>query len=264
MHPHDIPIVRSAAADNEGSPRSLTTLAFERLRSDILAGELRPTEKLRIHQLAERYDIGPTAIREALSRLVTEGMVTSEDQRGFCVAGVSRDELLDLTRTRLWVEQTALRASIEHGDVEWEATVLASIHRLSRIASPNTNPASAEAWRQAHRQFHFSLIQGCGSPWTVKLCAMLYDQTQRYRSLSSKSRDGVSRDVSNEHRQIADAALARDARRACALLAEHFDETTRIILALDGMVGASGGGTGVPAPRRRGQGNFRDEKKPNR
>jgi len=231
-------IALPVAADSDAAPRSLTTLAFDRLRGDILAGNLRPKEKLRIQQLTERYDIGATAIREALSRLVTEGLVTSEDQRGFCVAGVSRDELLDLTRTRLWIEQTALRASIAQGDVEWEAGVLASFHRLSRMASPGTSPQAAVAWRQAHRQFHFALIEGCRSAWTMRLCAMLFDQTERYRNLSGKARDGARRDVLKEHRDITDAVLARDADRACALLAEHFEGTTRIILGPDGMAGA--------------------------
>ena len=224
-------LVSLPVAGNEGIPRSLTTLAFDRLRSEILAGDLRPKEKLRIQQVAERYDIGPTAIREALSRLVTEGLVTSEDQRGFCVAGVSGEELLDLTRTRLWVEQAALRASIEHGDVDWETGVLASFHRLSRMDPPSTDSMSAAAWRHAHRKFHFALIQGCDSPWTTKLCAMLYDQTERYRNLSGKARAGAKRDVLKEHREIADAVLARDTTQACALLAKHFEHTTRIILA---------------------------------
>ena len=237
--------VLPAAIDLEAAPRSLTTLAFDRLRSDILAGDLRPKEKLRVQPLSQRYGIGATAIREALSRLVTEGLVTSEDQRGFCVAGVSNEELADLTRTRSWIEQTALRAAIVLGDVEWETGVLASFHRLSRIDPPSTGPQAAVAWRQAHRQFHFALIGGCGSPWTLRLCALLYDQTERYRSLSGKAPAAARRDVLKEHRQITDAVLGRDADRACALLAAHFESTTRIILAQEGM------GAVASAPRRR-------------
>lgn len=221
----------SRVAAHDEAPRSLTSLAFDRLRTDILAGDLRPREKLRVQQLAIRYEVGATAIREALSRLVTESLVTSEDQRGFNVADVSPQELLDLTRTRIWVEQTALKASIVQGDLEWETSVLASLHRLSRMAPSRTSAAAALAWRQAHRQFHFSLIQGCGSPWTMKLCAMLYDQTERYRNLSAKVPDGAQRDVMKEHREIADAALARDSAAACSLLAGHFEHTTKLILA---------------------------------
>ena len=55
-------------AISANNTRSLTTLAFERLRQDILSGALRPEERLRIQALSERYAIGATAIREALSR----------------------------------------------------------------------------------------------------------------------------------------------------------------------------------------------------
>src|SRR3974390_3667965 len=96
------------AADLPGA-RSLTTRAFERLREDILLGRLAPSERLRIQALSERYGIGATAIREALSRLTTDGLVQAEDQRGFTVTSVSPEELLDLTRTRIQVEQMALR-----------------------------------------------------------------------------------------------------------------------------------------------------------
>lgn len=241
--------VLSELSAPDAPARSLTTLAFDRLRNDILAGGLKPKEKLRIQQLTERYAIGATAIREALSRLVTEGLVTSEDQRGFCVADVSRDELLDLTRTRLWIEQTALRMAIAQGDVEWESRVLAAFHRLSRMPPPSTSPEAGAGWRQAHRQFHFALIEGCGSPWTVRLCAMLFDQTERYRNLSGRAPQGARRDVHAEHRAIVDAVLARDADQACALLAQHFESTTHIILSEEDVQPAAS--RVAPARRRR-------------
>ncbi|MFX5785409.1 GntR family transcriptional regulator, partial [Acinetobacter baumannii] len=80
---------------------------------------------------SDRYGIGATAIREALSRLVSDGLVESEDQRGFAVASISREDLIDLTNTRMDVEGLALRRSIERGDVEWEVNIVSSFHRLS-------------------------------------------------------------------------------------------------------------------------------------
>lgn len=116
--------------------KSLTTVAFERLRGDILSGEWQPAERLRIQVLCERYRVGGSAVREALSRLITEGLVEVEDQRGFNVAPVSRAELMDLTQTRVRVEQMALRLALERGDIEWEARLLGGLHRLARRAPP--------------------------------------------------------------------------------------------------------------------------------
>lgn len=215
--------------------KSLTTVAFERLRVAILAGELLPQERLRIQALSERYRVGATAIREALSRLVTEGLVACEDQRGFRVTPVSRAELLDLTQTRMRIEQMALRLAIEHGDIEWESRLLSRFHRLSRTPPP-TSPERDPPWAAAHRSFHEALIDGCASPWTVQLCRLLYDKSERYRNLAKQKMRGRSRDVDLEHRALTDASMARDADAACRLLGEHFAETTGIILA-GGLVG---------------------------
>ncbi|HEY2187869.1 MAG TPA: FCD domain-containing protein [Caldimonas sp.] len=212
------------------SSRSLTSLAFERLREDILSGRLAPSERLRIQALTERYQIGATAIREALSRLTTDGLVDAEDQRGFTVASVSREELLDLTQTRIQIEQMALRMAIARGDVEWESRLLSSFHRLSRIDVRHVTAETLAAWKTAHRQFHDALLLGCGSPWTLRLCRLLYDQTERYRNLSERGARKRKRDVGKEHREMMEAAIARDADRLCRLIEAHFRETTNIIL----------------------------------
>jgi DNA-binding GntR family transcriptional regulator len=212
------------------SPRSLTTQAFEQLRHDILLGRLAPSERLRIQALSERYQIGATAIREALSRLVTDGLVESEDQRGFTVTAVSREELLDLTRTRIQVEQMALRMAVAHGDLEWETQVLSCFHRLSRLESQPWTEELVATWAVAHRQFHEALIMGCGSPWTLRLCRLLFDKSERYRNLSAVEGKERGRDVTKEHKELADAALNRDADALCRAVEAHFGLTTKLIV----------------------------------
>jgi GntR family transcriptional regulator, carbon starvation induced regulator len=210
--------------------KSLTSQAFERIRNDILLGTLRPSERLKIQVLSERYEIGATAVREALSRLVTDGLVESEDQKGFCVSPVSKDDLVDLTETRIAVESMALRKAISQGDVEWEAQVLGSFHRLSRTPPP-TSIENHAAWALAHRQFHESLVAQCGSPWLLRLCAMLYDKSERYRNLAERSTRPEERDTATEHRELMEAiAMERNADKAADLLASHFRATTDVIL----------------------------------
>lgn len=210
--------------------KSLTSQAFERIRNDILLGTLRPSERLKIQALSEHYEIGATAVREALSRLVTDGLVDSEDQKGFCVAPVSKNDLLDLTETRIEIEGLAIRKAIARGDVEWEAQVLSSFHRLSRTPPPTTIENHA-AWALAHRQFHESLVAQCGSPWLLRLCAMLYDKSERYRNLAERSTRPEERDTAAEHRELMEAiAMERDADKAVALIGAHFRVTTDVIL----------------------------------
>ena len=178
-------------------------------------------------------------MREALSRLATSGFVIAEDQRGFRVANVSSEELTDITEARIHIECEALRRSIEHGDLDWEEKLAGAHHRLSRLPMLAEGAAGVDAeWERAHMAFHSALIGGCDSKWLIALAELLRDQTARYRNLSvaSTSRptkgnrvDGT-RDVRTEHEQIANAALARDAHRACALLAEHLKATTQLVL----------------------------------
>ncbi len=211
------------------STKSLATQAFERLRTDILGGQLRPEMRLRIQALSARYGIGATAIREALSRLVTDGFVELEDQRGFCVASVSRGELMDLTRTRIEVESLALRSAIADGDLEWESGILSAFHRLSKTPVPAT-PELHVPWAAAHQQFHEALLAGCSSPWTLRLCRLLYDQSERYRNLAERYTSRQKRDPVAEHREMMEAAMSRQAEKAVQLMHAHFWETTEIIL----------------------------------
>jgi GntR family transcriptional regulator, carbon starvation induced regulator len=220
--------------------KSLTSQAFERIRSDILLGALRPNERLKIQALSERYEIGATAVREALSRLVTEGLVDSEDQKGFCVSPVSKDDLIDLTETRIAIEEMAVRKAVAQGDVEWEAQVLSSFHRLSRTPPPTTL-ANHAAWALAHRQFHESLVAQCGSPWLLRLCAMLYDKSERYRNLAERSTRPEERDTATEHRELMEAiAMERNADKAVALIGAHFRATTDVILHASFVAGSAG------------------------
>lgn len=211
------------------SAKGLTAQAFERLRADILHGQLRPAERLRIQALSERYNIGTTAIREALSRLLTDGFVESDNPRGFCVAPVSREDLMDLTHTRVEVECIALRGAIKNGGIEWESNLLSAFHRLSRMPPPTT-PALHLPWAVAHQQFHEALGAGCGSSWIIRLCRLLYDQSERYRNLAERQVSQQNRDPVKEHRVLMEAAMARDADTATRLLGEHFWETTEIVL----------------------------------
>jgi DNA-binding GntR family transcriptional regulator len=220
---------QNSAVPPTPSTRSLTGLAFESIRADILSGVLKPEQRLRIRALSALYKIGTTGIREALSRLVTEGLVDSQDLRGFCVAPVSHDELVDLTRTRIQVDQLALRQAVAQGNVEWESNILSAFHRLSHVDAP-TSPEKHAAWTVAHQQFHEALVLGCASPWLLRLSALLYDKSERYRNLAERQPDSQRRDIQGEHKALMDAVMAHDSDRACSLLEKHFWETTEIIL----------------------------------
>ncbi|MCY1283292.1 HTH-type transcriptional repressor RspR [compost metagenome] len=211
--------------------RTMASQLEARVRQDIINGKLTPGSKLRLKELAESYDAGVIPLREALSRLAATGFVTSADQKGFSVGRISAEEIRDITNTRLHIECQALRLSIANGDLDWESRLIAAHHRLDRLpVVEGPERLLRPDWEQAHEAFHTALLSNCGSPWLLRFANMLRDQTARYRVLSMHYSDSADRDVPAEHRALLDAALARDAEKACALLTEHYETTTQNVM----------------------------------
>jgi DNA-binding GntR family transcriptional regulator len=204
---------------------------YQGLRADILACRLRPGSRLQINTLAEAREVSLSAVREALSRLSAEGLVLAEPQRGFHVAPVSLEDLRDLTMARIDIENLCLTRSIEKGGVDWETAIVGSLHRLSRTPYSTLGDEGRlnDEWVIAHSVFHEALVSGCKSPHLLRIRTSLYQQSERYRRLSvpvvSKKRD-----VDAEHHSIADAVVARQATRSCALMKEHLCLTMNIII----------------------------------
>jgi GntR family transcriptional regulator, carbon starvation induced regulator len=206
-------------------PGSQIEEAYWRLRQEILAGELRPGDKLRIDFLRGTYGFGASGLREALSRLLADGLVESEAQRGYWVSRVSREDLRDITETRKVVEVEALRQAIRHGAVDWETRVVAARYALERMETSMSDdtPETVMAWERANRQFHMALLSGCPVRRLLRFTEHLYDQSRRYRHRTTLRRTIPRAGLSKEHVDLVDATLKRDADRACALLSAHIE-----------------------------------------
>lgn len=209
---------------------TLAESAYRRLRADLISGSLGPAEPLRLDALSQRYGVGLSPLREALFRLTAERLVTAEGFRGFRAASISAAEAEDVTRVRILLETVALRDSIAQADDGWEEEVVAAHHSL-QLWTQNGRGADEEGWAERHRRFHRALVAGCGSPWTMNLIDLLFDQSERYRQLrfTSGMEPNLIRDVQAEHRTIAERALARDAEGAAAALTQHYQRTLSVV-----------------------------------
>ncbi len=225
--------------------RTLTERAYGALRADILAGRLPPETKLQTEMLKARYGMGGSTLREALTRLTGEQLVTFEGQRGFRVAGASREDFADLCDIRRIVEVEALRRSILAGDDAWEARVVAAHHRLSKIEDqiPERLEEAYEDWEEWNRRFHKALISGCPSHWLHRTYDTLFQHAERYRRITYATGRVLQRSVQKEHTAIKEAALARDTDAACGLAASHIMRTLSI---LDRIVEPDGTEAGPP------------------
>jgi GntR family carbon starvation induced transcriptional regulator len=207
--------------------KSQASTAYTRLKADVLSGRVVPGERLKISELAASLEVSPGAIREALSRLVPEQLVVAIDQKGFIVAPLSIEDLEELTDLRCEIEAIALRRSVARADPEWEVAILGAAHRLRRTPVPASADTSAE-WMERHDKFHAALVSGCGNRRLLELHAQLFQQSNRYRSMTLSM--GTGRNLEAEHQALVDAALDHNADLLVDLTTRHFRETTALIV----------------------------------
>lgn len=213
--------------------RSQTVVTYEILKSELLDGVFQPGEKLKVDQICSRCQASPGAVREALSRLTSDGLVESIPQRGFTVAPISAEDLIDLTAVRIEIETKCLRRAIEIGNLAWEGQIQDAWHQLKHtplLKHDNGEATLNPAWTAAHSAFHDALIAACDSNWWLKLREQLFEQAERYRRMLISYAE-VNRDVNSEHEAIVTATIGRDKKLACDLLAKHLQKTTDHLLA---------------------------------
>ena len=218
--------------EGKSAPRTKTLVegAYANLRREILNGAFEPGAKLRTAELRARYNISGSTMREALTRLLGEALVTTEGQRGFRAAPASVDDFRDLTDVRKLIETEALRQAIAVGDESWESQIVASFYRLTKVEERLAeDPEGArDEFETRNREFHHALIAACPSRWLHHINGLLYQQSERYRRMALAKRT-VPRDVNAEHKAIMEATLARDADLACQLTADHIEKTLTVL-----------------------------------
>lgn len=206
--------------------------AFQVIRQGVLSGEHAPETKLKVEALQDRYGFSSSPLREALNRLVQEGLVKADERKGFRVAAMSEEDLADITKMRLMLDIAALQESIRCGDDAWEAQIVAAFHRLEKIeARLPQGPVVLDAqWASRHREFHLALIAACPSERQLNWSMSLFDQAERYRHFAARTRTSA-RKKDAEHRTLMKAVLHRDVETATQLLAEHICSTQTNVLA---------------------------------
>lgn len=203
---------------------------YDAVRTKILLGQVEPGARLALSDIAEEQGVSLGVVREAATRLASEGLVQASPQQGFRVRSVSVPDLIDLTWIRLELESPAIRRSIENGGLAWEAELVAAHHMLALTPIQTDEGTINPAWAAAHSEFHTVLASACESPILIRIRQQLFDASEVYRYWSARAGGAPHRDVVGEHTQILEAALARDADRAVEVHAAHLTETTRRLI----------------------------------
>ncbi len=195
---------------------------YQRIKRDIIFGDLAPGSKLKLEGLRQRYEASMSTLRETLNRLASEGFVDAQDQRGFFVTPVSRDDLIEIANLRVLLECHALRLSVAKGDTDWEGNLVAAHHKLHLMEQKmlSGDNSQKEDWKRYDWEFHLALIEACGSRNLLSLHAVLFDKYLRYQMLVLTNRGQVA---VQEHKEMFDAALARDIDGAARSLQSHIE-----------------------------------------
>ncbi|QDP83601.1 GntR family transcriptional regulator [Nocardia otitidiscaviarum] len=203
----------------------LSEQVYTHLRTAIMRGDHPPGTALKPQDLARDQGVSLAVVREALVRLVGEGLADRLPNRGFAVPEYSDRRWQEIAEARRTVEPVLLRLSIERGDVDWEARVRAAHHRLARTPAfaPEEGAYYTDAWSEVHRRFHRTLLEGCGNPVLLETFDRLWTASELARRWSAHR--NPDRDGAAEHRRLEEAALSRDADTAAAVLTRHLTLT---------------------------------------
>ncbi len=208
--------------------RSLAEEVYEALRAAVLFGRRLPGSRIQLRDLADEHGVSLSVVREAVTRLASEDLVVATPQRGFRVRSLSLDDLRDLTWVRIQLETLSLRESIAKGDVDWEANLVSAHHRLAGTPTRLEDGTPNVGWMAVHGAYHTALCAAAGSPTLERIRRQLFDASELYRywSATLPARTvTVRRNADDEHRDICEAALARDADRAVELMTAHLNAT---------------------------------------
>lgn len=210
--------------EKEGT--TLSSRVFERLRAEIISGQLAPGQRLSPTALASTYEVSLNVVREALNRLAGERLIDVQPKFGFAVRSLSAADLVDLVHQRITLESIALKQAIDRSTLDWRSEVLAAHHRLHQtpLAVEGTPRRLNPDWIARHDEFHSVILEACGSPRLYQIVRHLAEAAEIYHRalLPVVSRD---RDMETEHAELRDAIMASDAERAVAILAAHLGKT---------------------------------------
>jgi DNA-binding GntR family transcriptional regulator len=209
----------TASRDHKGTDRirvdSVADRAYERIRDLVLSGDIAPGARLGQVELAERFGISRTPVREALRRLAGEGLVEFQSRRGFRVADLGLDAVMRRLEVRAILEPGIARLATERRSERDVEQLYGAIAREQRARS-------GTASHDASRDFHFALARATGNEELVRVLDSLWliEVGRRLLSRRNAASDWQSEDV-EEHGEIADAVAERDAERAERLMADH-------------------------------------------
>lgn len=201
-------------------PRAtFASMVTERLRDDIVSGSLEPGSQLSEVDLAHSFGVSRGPVREAVQRLVQEGLLRSEPHRGVFVPVLTDEDIADVYLVREALESAAVRFVIAN------SASAATDKALDKSVTDMETAAAAGDWEAVGRfdlDFHTALVASTGSQRLQRMFATVISETRL--CLGALTGAEARHDLVTEHRKICDWIRAGDTEQALAALVRHFDD----------------------------------------
>lgn len=213
------------AANKAGKEPSLTEKVYALLRHDILRCKLKPGTDLSEAELAQRFDVSKTPVREALAALRLDGLIRTFPRRGYQVAPITLGDINELFD---------LRTIVEAGSAEMAARRItdAQLEELTHLAAASYDPGTdhtLDYFITANREFHLAIAAATGNRRVHTLLARLIDELERFFYLGATLRD-VNTETNKDHHEIVAVLATRDPAASRAILIKHNNATRQGLL----------------------------------
>ncbi|MBW2122012.1 MAG: GntR family transcriptional regulator [Deltaproteobacteria bacterium] len=197
------------------------------VQEDILNGRYKPGDRLKENELATKYSVSNTPVREALRYLERIGFVEIIPRTMARVRNISKKELENLFTIQSVLEELAVQQAVpnlresDYRDLEQCLRLIAKFYREGNYPE----------YEKAHVRFHSSIWKASDNKELVELLQNIYDRVRRFRAVTRRHPDR-SKDVAGPHREILDAVVQKDSKRAGKLVRAHLERFVKEIVAI--------------------------------
>lgn len=210
-----------AMTDSSATQKDAYDLILEAIDSHIY----KPGDRLVENELADRFGVSRTPIREALQRLETQALLT-RDGRSLIVASLDHTQLSELYVVRGELEGLAARLAARHATPE-EIGVLRDMLEADRALEDNP-----EALSRANRRFHHQIHLASHNRFLIRQLDLVH-RSMALLATTSLAAEGRAKDTLQEHERILSAIEKGDGDAAYTALRDHISEAFKVRLKLD-------------------------------
>jgi len=208
-------------------PPVLSDAVYQDLLGRILSGAYKPGEVLRQEELASHYSVSRVPVREAMSRLASDGVLVFRPRRGYAVKILDAREIAEVFNLRMLIEEHAGRLAAQLRRPEDVRRVAALLDSMDAIDTRDA--AGMREWLELNRRFHTELFAASGHAHVCRVAATLRDTVEPYIRIEATI-TGHLREADADHRGIFEAFRSGDAESAGRLCREHCEHTAKRLI----------------------------------